>query len=178
MEGIYKITTKSQMFIVKELIKSGIVFVVGCYLFLKFVPCSITLAVVGFACGYLILDIIPVVIVHYKYYQTNKTTEVRIDKTENVLVIKEKAKVYTIRFCDIKYIGIAMTADMYQGRKGGLSSYCLYQYAFIETNNDQGFIITCLVVNELAEFFKELKLETTKEFSIFPIVGMWRGANH
>jgi hypothetical protein len=175
MNTTYEITFKSQLFILKELFYRAIVFLLGYFILYQvdFVSLgSKSSTAYFFLIFYFTCELIPSSILHYQYYKYNKYTKVNLNTTENTLTIISLDSTKTFHFNQIKNVTLALVSSLYRGRKGGWSSWDLYHYAFLETENGEQFVITCLLMNDLRELFKVLESKTTKYWVFFPLIIM------
>ena len=168
---MYKITFKSQLFIVKELLGRATVLVIGLFLF---VVIFLHGQEAGFivkvsAPFYLLFELLPCIIIHYQYFKSNKDTIVSVNTVDRTMSIDEKGTLNSFRFDQIKSLRLALMADLYNGRNGGFGAYLLYHYAYIELYNGDNFIITCLIYNDLRKFFENIKIEVVRDLVFFPI---------
>lgn len=122
----------------------------------------------------LIGDVIPTAILHYQYYRWNSGWKLLVDKTVNTITIIQGETTTTFSFTDIEKIVVSMGYASYRGQKGGMNIFDLYHYAFLEINADTTFIITCLLVNDLSAFFKDLGLNFEKERRFYMWIDMDR----
>ena len=106
---VYRVTLKSQMFIVKELFNRAIFYSCIMYLLMLLYPGIFThntiwgLSAVSFwIIGYCFWELLPLTTVHFQYLKYNKQTELSIDKNKQVMIIKEGDNIYSFRFDQIK----------------------------------------------------------------------------
>lgn len=174
MDVTYKVTWKTQMFIVKELWASAVVFVLGYFIMIQMYPGGANTFAKFFVGGFFIIQIIPSALIHFQYLKYNKDTILKVDIANRIVIIKERDATYSFPFDQISTIRLALMADLYNGGKRGLVASVLYHYAFVETLGGEKFIITCLLVNDLRKFFNGMGLEAKWERVFFPMVRMSR----
>ena len=174
MESTYKLKLQSQMFIVRELWTSAVVLFIGYLVMVYFYPWGKSIFTEFFVGGYLTFQIIPCVIVHYQYLKYNKDTVLTVNASERTMTIKEKGVEHSFSFDQIKGIRLALMADLYNGHEGGLVAFIRYHYAYIETQGNEKFIITCLLFSDLRLLFKDIGLSFRKDRVLFPTIRMGR----
>jgi len=82
--------------------------------------------------------------------------------------VKEGDDAFSFRFDQIKTIYLAMMGTIINGQKHGAITVNRYHYALIETQDGHRFFITCLLINNLMNFFKENGLDFVKEQIYWP----------
>jgi len=123
---------------------------------------------------YIVIEILPLTTIHFQYYKYNKSTELCIDKEKRIIIIKEKDDVCSFRFDQIKKIHLALNGWLINGRKSGFIVANRYHYALIETQDGHRFFITCLLINNLINFFDENGLYYEKELVLWPRIRLGR----
>jgi len=174
MNATYKITLKSQLFIIRELFVFAWPCRVGYYVLDYLYPGDDTFLLEWLAGGFFVIQILPSAIIHFQYLNYNKDTIVTVNSNERTITIEEKGVIHSFRFEKIKSLRLALMADLYNGHDGGFIACLKYHYAYIELQNGDEFIITCLVYNDLRKFFKDIGLEANKDLVFFPGVRMAR----
>lgn len=177
----YKVTRKSQMFIVNELSQRAIVFFGGLVVFHILYPkISTDDFLFGFSMissaiiWYCLWELLPLPFVHFQYLEYNKHTELSIDKNRRIMIVKEEDNVVSFRFDQIRIIHLAMMGTIINGRKHGFITVNRYHYALIETQDGHRFFITCLLINNLMNFFDENRLYYEKEQIYWPRIRLGR----
>jgi hypothetical protein len=177
----YKLTRKSQMFVVNELAQRAIVFFGGLVVLRILFPAIFTddtifgLSMLSFwIIWYCFWELLPLPFVHFQYLKYNKHTELSIDKNKRIMIVKEEDNVYSFRFDQIKIIHLAMMGTIINGRKHGFITVNRYHYALIETQDGHRFFITCLLINNLMNFFDENGLYYEKEQIYCPRIRLGR----
>ena len=118
--------------------------------------------------GYCFWELLPLTTVHFQYLKYNKQTELSIDKNKRIIIVKEGDNAFSFRFDQIKIIYLAMMGTIINGQKHGAITVNRYHYALIETQDGHRFFITCLLINNLMNFFKENGLDFVKEQIYWP----------
>jgi len=114
------------------------------------------------------INLLPVIFVHYQYYNANKNTGLSISKDKKQLFIKTINYVKTINFNEIQKIEIYMMPSMYRGSNIQTLPFESYHYAVIETMDKEKIIVTCLIVTNLTKFFTDLNINVIRKRCIFP----------
>jgi hypothetical protein len=177
----YKLTRKSQMFVVNELSQRAIVFFGALVVLQILFPEIFThdtffgLSMISFwIIWYCVWELLPLPFIHFQYLKYNKYTELSIDKNKRIMIVKEEDNVYSFRFDQIKIIHLAMMSAIINGRKHGLAMFNRYHYALIETQDGHRVFITCLLINNLMNFFDENGLYYEKEQIYWPRIRLGR----
>ena len=170
MERIFEVTGRSQQFIVNELIKSIGYFVVVYFIATVLKPGIEYLAASYLFIGFIILELFPSIILHLQYYAWNSDTIVGIENVSKRFDVYYKDEEIIFYFHQIKKITLYLDAGKYRGYRRGAASWDLYHYAVIELEDGKKIVVTCLLINDLVKFFKDLGLETEKEKIIFPLI--------
>jgi len=172
---VYRVTLKSQMFIVNELLQRAFVYFGGLFLLQKLFPEIFThdifwgLSMLSYwIIWYSFWELLPLTTVHFQYLKYNKHTELSIDKNKRIMIVKEGDDAFSFRFDQIKIIYLAMMGTIINGQKHGAITVNRYHYALIETQDGHRFFITCLLINNLMNFFKENGLDFVKEQIYWP----------
>ena len=115
-----------------------------------------------------LINLLPVIFVHYQYYNANKDKELLIEMDKKQLLIKTHNSVKTINFKEIQKIEIYMMPSMYRGINFQLFPFESYHYAVIETKDKEKIIITSLIVVNLTKLFTDLNINVVRKRCIFP----------
>ena len=173
----YSVNIKSQIFILKELSKRAVVFILGYYLFNYFLHWRHDVVIIiFFVVGYFVMEVLPSSILHYQYYRYNRHTTLIVNAINKSIVIQEKLEKYEIKVTQITNIFIALTVGTYEGSNGGWAAWDLYQYAYIDIQDGKRFVISCLLVNDLWKLFRELGIKATEVHLVFPTI-RWSNKN-
>jgi len=176
MDQTFKITLRSQWFIVRENLKFIIVGTVGCELIITYYdPTLKPILPIVLVAGYTLISVIPCIIVHLQYLKYNNGMQVTIDKINRTITISTAEQEISIPFNRIRVVRIALMSSYYGDKfNQGFTPWECYQYALIQLQDGKQFIITCLLINNLKNFFKDLGIEVTKDRVFFPTVRMGR----
>ena len=81
--------------------------------------------------GYCFWELLPVSNVHFQYLKYNKKTELSIDHSRRIIIIKEGDDVYSFRYDQIKIIHLALMDAIFEGQTMGWLTGNRYHYALI-----------------------------------------------
>ena len=125
---VYRVTLKSQMFIVKELFNRAIFYSCIMYLLMLLYPGIFThntiwgLSAVSFwIIGYCFWELLPLTTVHFQYLKYNKQTELSIDKNKQVMIIKEGDNIF-VPIRSNKKNPFSINGGNYEGQKTGVTT--------------------------------------------------------
>jgi hypothetical protein len=171
MNAIFKLTLKSQIFIIKEHLEFALFGLIGYLIFVYFEkPFDIFGIALFFTAWYTIINLIPSLFLHYQYNKYNKGVKVVVDPISRTMTIDSDGSTQTFNFNQIKSIRLSLTSALYRGDKRGLCAWDLYHYAVVEIEAEKQFVITCLLINDLRTYIKELGLKAIKERVFFPLI--------
>jgi hypothetical protein len=167
MEAHFKITSRSQFFIVKELLILTFYAIIFIFIISYFISTNYNI-VVPIYISFLIVKEIPCLFIHYQYRKYNKEMELFVNGHSRSISIIYQGVKHSFHFDQIKNIKLALMPTLYRGSDRGINAWELYHYAVLETKDGKQFVITCLLVNNLREYFEDLGLETIKVRKLFP----------
>ena len=100
---------------------------------------------------FFLLFLLPVIIIHYNYYQISRNYIYEF--TENYIIITKGEDELTINIDEIESVEFAMTAN--QIKKSGLRKFPFegYYYASIKLKSSPPVILTCLICPQLESVF-------------------------
>ncbi|WP_286920673.1 hypothetical protein [Flavobacterium sp. UBA4197] len=119
---------------------------------------------------FFVLFMLPVLYLHYNYYENSKGVTYEIEKSG--LIIKKNNIKREIKIDSINEIVFFMTANRLQ--KSGYSQFAFenYHYAKIILKDDEQIIITCLFSDKIEAIlesnFKAIKITKIKTF--YPVI--------
>ncbi len=172
----YKISFRTQLFIVKEHLPFIMYGVIGTLVVMHFDPrLGIIMAKAG-SVGYSIVAILPNILVHIQYLRINKDVILSVSMAARSMEITRLKETRPFSFDEILSVRLALMPDIYNGADRGLLPLAIYHYAYIELKDNEHFVITCLMVNNLGKFFEGLGIEVRKDCIHFPMVLMSRYA--
>jgi len=174
MDEIYEITPRNQIFIVEELVRSSLYGVAVYYVYTTYLYTHINQSFfsVGLLVTFIVTQLIPSGILHFQYYEINKATRIIVDKDSRTLTIESDGTKQLINLNQIEKIRLVLGAYLYKGRKRGMNSWDLYHHAIVEVEGGKRFIITCLLINDLRNFFDDLGLEVVKIRRVYPFISI------
>ena len=160
------------MFIIKELIISALILVIGYLLVEKYDHSmgSEKITQIIFVVGYIIIQLIPSSILHFQYFRKNRKKKFFVDENSHLFTLTDEKSTSLIRFDQIKSIHIISSIALYRGGERGISAWELYHYAVIVMEDGRRFVITCILVNNLKNFFGNFKLQVTKHWNFYPLI--------
>ena len=174
MNSTHSVTLRNQLFIVKELGFSAVLFILGYFGFTFFYPSHSVLAIEVLSGYYFCLQILPCSLIHCQYLMYNRHTVLTVNPIERIMTIQQDRAVNSFSFDDIASVRLALNGFLYRGELRGLMASDRYHYAFLQTKEGEKFVITCLLENDLRHFFTDLGLEVTRDKVIFNFVLMGR----
>jgi hypothetical protein len=124
--------------------------------------------------AFLVTQFIPCLFIHYQYLKYNRNTRLNIDADNRIMEVDCEGDKRSFRFDEIKSLRLALMADLYDGDQRGVSAHTVYHYAFLETQNGERFIITCLLVTDMRKLFKDIGINYTKDKVFWPMIRMSR----
>src|ERR1043166_8515241 len=167
---IYKVTPKSQSFIVKTHLWA-LFYLALIYLIAKYMQPENYLWEIGLSIGFVVVDLIPSLSIHLQYLHYNAHLELEVNKLNRTMRIANKGKEHTFGFDEIHAIHLRLMPELYRKQKGVFFPWEWYHYAVIELENGEKFIITSLLINDMREFFKtNYELPSRWEKTYFPLI--------
>jgi hypothetical protein len=174
MDKTYKITLASQLFIIKELLTS-MVLLTCCYFLLKwYYPGDDWEMAMYFMVGFLVFNLIPSFMIHVQYYRYNKGVSLQIDTVSRTMNVIQSGSQHSFRFNQIIKVNVELMNSLYRGARRGFATWEQYHYAAIEMEGGEKFFITCLLINDLRKFFKEVGVEAQNQRIFFPLILQYR----
>jgi hypothetical protein len=170
MDKTFKLTLRSQMFIVYDFI----LFVIIGFLFFEaviyFRPDGKDLLLKIYLIGFLGLELLPTILIYIQYYIFSQGMEIGVNNSDRTINIRYDGNQRNIAFSEVKFIEVRFVPSLYSGRKRGMNVWEIYHYAVIETMNGERFVITCLLINKIENTFKDLGIEVRRKMIWFPFV--------
>lgn len=108
-----------------------------------------------------------VLFVHLQYFNANKYTTLCIETGENQIIYKSNEGTKTINFNEINEIEVHMMPSLYRGSSIQILPFEQYCYAVLYTTNEK-IVISCLVIRNPMEAFKDLGIKITRIKRFFP----------
>ena len=172
---LFQINARSQVFIVKELATFALGYI-GVYLFVVriYSPDSQYIMTPLFIYAFLITEVIPSSIIHFQYLWLNKHVQLRLNAANRTLTVRVNDICESFHFDEVRRVEIYLVSALYRGRKAGWSVWDRYHYAIVEIDGGKQFVITCLLMNDLRQFFKDIQVSSTWKRVIFPVVLLTR----
>ena len=171
---IDRISLRTQLYFAKEMAIRA-VGVVGCmmafaWLFHQNYLFILEMALMGLA----VIELIPSAILHLEYYDCDKSKSLSVDKAAQTMTIIDEDLSHVLRFNDIDSIRVVMGQELFDGSKRGWYSFEIYHYAVIHTKANEKFIVTCLMMTDLRNAFRDLGLPVVWERKRFPLLSRER----
>ncbi len=165
----YQINLQSQMFIIKDLVIRTLVYGVVCILVIRyFGPEDGPFVISFFVVGYALFDLIPCSVIHAQYFHLNKDAKLIVNRVGRMMTVSYKDSTHSFGFDRIKRVEVSLMTNLYNGATKGWALWEVYNYAVIEIEDGERFVITLLMVNNLVSFFESLGLHVKKERMYFP----------
>ena len=161
----YTITFRQQLLLLIQpiIIYLGVIAVI--YYYYKTIPAfTFIVALICIFC----FDTLPALILHIQYLVTNKSSLFVIDRVKQTVFYKS-SRIATgeIPFNAIK----SLEYHVSYGRSTGVYSFARYRYYKINLNKSEGFVITCLMVNDIENTLEKLlQMKAEKMLSFFPSI--------
>jgi len=115
-----------------------------------------------------LLNLLPVLFIHFQYYNANKNTTLFVELEKSQFTYKTNlAK--TIIFSEIERIDVYMLPSLYRGSNFQMMPYEGYHYAIIYTQNEK-IIVTSLIVKNIVKELTNLGLDIRKHKCFFPYI--------
>lgn len=168
MEKKYKITGRSQVFILHELGLSISIGLIIYYIIVLVRPDAKLFMIPFFVVGFIITQLVPVIFFHRRYYLCNRDTTLVVDSDTGTMRIEEGGDHKSFRFDQIRRVELVLNGDLFAGAKNALNVWGLYHYAALELDDGSRYIITCLLVNDLRKFFADLGIKVQKRKKALP----------
>jgi len=165
----FELTLRSQTFVVWEIFQKALMLVGAVLLLDHFRPGYLSFWASGMCILWVVGDLAPTLILHAQYFYYNAGWKILIDRASQTITVLRSEKSSVFKFKDIQRIVVSMGYATYHGRKGGVNIFDLYHYAYIQLVDGSSLVITCLLVNDLQELFRELGLGFVKEWRFY----MW-----
>ena len=108
-----------------------------------------------------------VLFVHLQYFNANKYTKLLIDTIDNQIIYKSNEGTKTINFNEINEIEVHMMPSLYRGSNIQILPFEQYCYAVLYTTSEK-IVISCLVIRNPMEAFKDLGIKITRIKRFFP----------
>lgn len=113
-----------------------------------------------------LIDVIPGLYLHIKYFAQNKGEEYEISAC--TLLRRKNGQVFSYRSDEISKIEIFMTPSVYKGSDFHLLTIESYYYAQISLKDSTDrLVITCLIAPNLEEFLKNLPVVSYERHKVF-----------
>ena len=162
----YKINLYSHLNMLSDLI----IVTAFCLSFILFLFSSFNKSVAAFILFYLILYLIPVIVIHFNYYENN--TKYTIEISEDLLSINVDNNISLISSADIKEIIFYMTPSGLQNSSFRSLPFEKYYYVVITCLDGSNFYLTSLLSDKVAHMlelnFKDVLIK--KQGTLYPII--------
>ena len=168
---VFKITSKSQMEHLTSLFRLAILFYLlgkGFMYFTNSDDWTLPLFVLG--AWYLIMNCIPQLILHFRYYHLNKDDELIFNPEKLELTMTEKELKSTFLLDDIKLVK-QYKSHPFAEKRILVRTFDCYNYSILYLNDGRRFVITSLMIAELNLPLEETKIELKKSLLAYPRVG-------
>lgn len=160
-KAVYSVSLRGQLSCLSPLFVGGILAVIiSLFVLHEFGSSDVLVCTLAFL---VLFQVIPPLILHSQYYELNKDFELQVDNASRIMAIRQNEINLHIPFDNIKTITIVLSWERDASWSG-------YQYTVLVTHTGQRFLISCLIVRNLREFFNDLGLTFAVERSLFPFV--------
>lgn len=163
----YRITLRNHLSAFNRLIIFTIFLVVGTWLVGENKGFERDLFV--FLGTFYIVNLIPVLILHFQYYNANKDVAFCTELVNQHFIFKTQNFRKVIDFSEVQKVDIYMLFSMYRGSKFQLLPFEEYHYATIQTR-DEKLIVTSLMVKNLVNEFKDLGIKMERHQCFYPYI--------
>ncbi len=119
-------------------------------IFLRFDPDAITVFGIG-----LLVDAVPALYLHIRYWIKNKGEEYEI--RDNEIILKKHGKEIIYKNQDIEKIIVYLSPSLYKNSNFHLLAIESYHYAKIRLKTGEYLVLTCLLAPRLDKTLKQMK---------------------
>jgi len=163
----YRITSKNQISAFRGLIAFTIFLIIGVWL-VGISKGFKTDLFVFFGIFY-IVNLIPVLFIHFQYYIANKNMIFTIELDKKQFLFKTNGLSKTINFSEVQKVDIYMIPSMYRGSNFKMLPFEDYHYAILQTHNEI-LMVTSLLVKNLVKEFKNLGINMERHQCFYPYI--------
>jgi len=172
MEQIFKISIGSQLFILKDLIRYAVVMFIGYGLLVTFYDPELKHGLGPIiVVAYTLVVLLPCLLIHGQYLIYSHDTSISVDFGNKTMRITRHNKTASIGVDQVRRVSIIRAPQWATGETVWLASD-RYRYADIELEGGARYVVTCLIIFDLAKFFHRLEIWTTERRVIFPLVSI------
>lgn len=172
MNTTYKVNLKSQTYVFTQHLWALSFWLLGYFIARYTQPKDYPMGI-GLTICFTVVILIPSTIIHFQYLYHNIHVTFDFNRLDKVIKIYKNGKENKYRFDQIKSVHLRLTPSMYRKLKGVLFPWERYHYAVFEIEGGERIVITCLLINDLREFFKtNYELPSRWEKTLFPLISM------